>query len=72
MGLPGGDVNARAVAAVLASQHVELDREVLRLDAERWMIHGSIAYEGEIIAAVFASEGEAWAVVSAASPRTDG
>jgi hypothetical protein len=58
-----GDRDA-AVLADLLEKHIEVNRDVIEIDAERWAIHGRIAYEGEVIAATFASESEAWAGLS--------
>jgi hypothetical protein len=44
------------IAAELVDEHVELDDDVVELDAETWAIHGRIAYEGEVIAATFSTE----------------
>jgi hypothetical protein len=45
----------------LVEKHIELNRDVIEIDEKKWAIHGRIAYEGEVIAATFASESEAWA-----------
>ena len=45
-------------------RHLEMDRDVFELDHATWAIHGYIAYDGEVIAATFASEKEAWAGLS--------
>ena len=47
---------------------VELDHDVIEIDTETWAIHGRIAYDGEVIAAEFASEEEAWAALSGSTP----
>ncbi len=57
------DRAAEALAA-LVDEHLEVDRDVIALAAETWAIHGYLAYEGEVIAATFASEREAWAGIS--------
>jgi hypothetical protein len=54
------DNDARIIAD-LAEKHIEIDRDVIEIDAEKWAIHGRIAYEGAVIAATFASERAAWA-----------
>jgi hypothetical protein len=54
------DDDARVIAD-LAGKHIEIDRDVIEIDAEKWAIQGHIAYEGVVIAATFASEREAWA-----------
>jgi hypothetical protein len=48
----------------LTEEHVELDDDVIELDAETWAIHGSIPYDGEIIAATFVTEHEAREVLA--------
>ena len=48
------------VLADLVAEHVELDEQVIEIDAQTWAIHGRIAYDGEVIAATFASERDAW------------
>jgi hypothetical protein len=47
--------------ADLAEKHIEINQDVIEIDAEKWAIHGRIAYEGEVIAATFGSERAAWA-----------
>jgi hypothetical protein len=54
------DDDARIIAD-LAEKHMEIDRDVIEIDAEKWAIYGRIAYEGVVIAATFASERAAWA-----------
>ena len=60
--------NESAMPAERADEHVELDHDVIEIDAETWAIHGRIAYDGEVIAAEFASEEEAWAALSGSTP----
>ena len=55
---------AAELLAALVDEHLEVDRDVIPLTAETWAIHGYLAYEGEVIAATFASEREAWAGIS--------
>ena len=57
-----------AIAAERADEQVELDHDVIEIDAETWAIHGFIAYDGEVIAAEFASEEEAWAALPGSTP----
>jgi hypothetical protein len=52
------------VVADLVEKHIEVHRDVIEIDEEKWAIHGRIAYEGEVIAATFASESEAWVGLS--------
>ena len=52
------------VVSELVAENVEIDEEVIELDSQTWAIHGRIAYDGEVIAATFASESEAWAALS--------
>lgn len=54
------DDDARIIAD-LAEMHIDVDRDVIEIDAEKWAIHGHIAYEGAVIAATFLSERAAWA-----------
>jgi hypothetical protein len=63
VGLNPWDDDARIVAD-LAEKHIEIDRDVIEIDAEKWAIRGRIAYEGAVIAATFASEQAAWAGVA--------
>jgi hypothetical protein len=37
---------------------------VIEIDAQTWAIHGRIAYDGEVIAATFASERDAWSALT--------
>jgi hypothetical protein len=50
--------------AELVDEHVELDQDVIEIDAETWAIHGRIAYEGEVIAAIFPSAERARAALA--------
>jgi hypothetical protein len=34
------------IIADLVENHIEIDRDVIEIDAEQWAIHGRIAYEG--------------------------
>jgi hypothetical protein len=52
------------VLAALVAEHVQMDRDVFVIDDDTWAIHGYIAYDGQVIAATFASEKEAWAGLS--------
>ena len=54
--------------ADLVAEHVELDEQVIEIDAQTWAIHGRIAYDGEVIAATFASERDAWSALSRLRP----
>ncbi len=57
------DDDARIIAE-LTEKHIEIDRDVIEIDAEKWAIRGRIAYEGTVIAATFTSEQAAWAGVA--------
>jgi hypothetical protein len=57
------DDDARIVAD-LTEKHIEIDRDVIEIDAEKWAIRGRIPYEGAVIAATFASEQAAWVGVA--------
>jgi hypothetical protein len=48
----------------LVSEHVQLHQDVIEIDEQTWAIHGYIAYEGDVIAATFASANDAWAGLS--------
>ncbi len=48
----------------LVSEHVQLHLDVIEIDEQTWAIHGYIAYEGDVIAATFASANDAWAGLS--------
>jgi predicted DNA-binding WGR domain protein len=52
------------VIAEAAAQAVAIDRDVFVIDAEKWAVHGRIAYDGQVIVATFPSEREAWAALS--------
>lgn len=52
---------ATELLVALVDEHLEVDRDVIPLTPETWAIHGYLAYEGEVIAATFGSEHEAWA-----------
>jgi hypothetical protein len=51
------------VIVELMEQAVELDDDVLALDQHTWVLHGRIAYDGEIIVARFGTEREARAAL---------
>ncbi len=44
---------------------VDLDFDVLEISVGQWAVHGHLAYEGEVIAATFASASEAWSALAA-------
>jgi hypothetical protein len=48
----------------LVEEHVQVHQDVIEIDERTWAIHGFIAYDGEVIAATFASANEAWAGLS--------
>ena len=52
------------VVVELRAMNVEIDRDVMRIGPRTWAIHGSVAYDGEVIAAIFSSEREAWRALS--------
>ena len=58
------------VVAELRAENVEIDEEVIEIDSQTWAIHGRIAYDGEVIAATFASERDAWAALSRSGRAT--
>jgi hypothetical protein len=51
----------------LRAMNVEVDRDVMWIGPRTWVIHGSVAYDGEVIAAIFATEHEAWRALSHAA-----
>jgi hypothetical protein len=56
------------IVSELEAMNVEIDRDVMRIGPRTWAIHGRVAYDGEVIAATFASEREAWAALSHSTP----
>ncbi|HEY7104875.1 MAG TPA: hypothetical protein VH986_00585 [Acidimicrobiia bacterium] len=52
------------VVAALVEEHVEIDRDVIEIEDGKWAIHGLISYDGEVIAATFASEADARAALA--------
>ena len=48
----------------LVQENVQVDKDVIEINEKTWAIHGYVAYDGEVIAATFASEKEAWAGLS--------
>lgn len=69
------DDPAVEIAAGLAAVGVELDLDVLEISAHEWAIHGRLAYEGQVIAAMFESAEEAWRVLGglrSGGTRTNG
>ena len=53
--------NVADFIADLTEKNIVISRDVIEIDAEKWAIHGRLAYEGEVIAATFVSERAAWA-----------
>lgn len=53
-----------ALLVDLLQEHVDVDRDVIVLDERTWAIHGYIAYDGQVIAATFGTEGDAWAALT--------
>ncbi len=49
--------------------HVEIDYYVMRFGPQTWGIRGHIAYDGDILAAIFPSEHEAWIALSSLRPN---
>jgi len=47
------------VLVELLEQNIQIDDDVIVLGEHAWAIHGYIAYDGEVIAATFATEQEA-------------
>jgi hypothetical protein len=56
---PRGRRGRDDVLVGLLEQNVQIDDDVIVLGEHVWAIHGYIAYDGEVIAAIFASEQEA-------------
>ena len=52
------------IVSELEAMNVELDYDVMRISPRAWAIHGRVAYDGEVIGAIFASEREAWVALS--------
>ncbi len=48
------------VVADLEAICIVVDYEVLSMGPQTWGIHGHIAYDGDVLAAVFQSESHAW------------
>jgi hypothetical protein len=49
--------------------HREGDYYVMALGAQTWGIRGHIAYDGDVLAATFPSEHDAWIVLSPLRPH---
>ena len=56
------------IVAGLEALGVQLDYDVTRIGPRMWGIHGYIAYDGEVLAAVFQNEREAWVALSPLRP----
>jgi hypothetical protein len=54
----------RDLLVELIEENVQLDYEVIMLGDHAYAIHGYIAYDGEVIAAIFTSEADARAVLA--------
>jgi hypothetical protein len=61
---PAARYHDHDVLIALIEENVQLDYDVIKLGDHVWAIHGYIAYDGEVIAATFASEREARALLS--------
>ena len=59
-----GEESLADVVARLVDENVAVEQQVIAIDDAKWAVPGHIAYEGEIIAATFPSEGEAWAAIA--------
>jgi hypothetical protein len=60
------------VVAELEAMCIALDYDVMSIGPRVWAIHGHIAYDGDILAAVFPSERAAWTALSPLRPRSPG
>ena len=60
---PGADI-----VSELEAIHVEIDYEVIRFGPRSWGIRGHIAYDGDVLAAVFPNESQAWVAISTLRP----
>jgi len=56
------------VVAELEAMCIAIDYDVMSIGPRVWGIHGHIAYDGDILAAVFPSERDAWAALSPLRP----
>jgi hypothetical protein len=56
------------IVAGLEALGVQLDYDVTRIGPRTWGIHGYIAYDGEVLAAIFQNEREAWVALSPLRP----
>ena len=54
----------RDVLVELIEENVLIDYDVIMLGEDAYAIHGYIAYDGEVIAAIFGSESEARALLA--------
>jgi hypothetical protein len=61
---PSTDQWSLEIVPELEAMNVEIDYDVMRIDPRTWAIHGRVAYDGEVIAATFASERDAWSALS--------
>ncbi len=57
------------IVSELEAMNVELDYEVLKFGPQTWGIRGHIAYDGDVLAAIFPSEREAWIALSPLHPN---
>jgi hypothetical protein len=56
------------IVSELEAINLALDYDVMRLGPRTWGIRGHIAYDGEVLAAIFQSESQAWAALSPLRP----
>jgi hypothetical protein len=54
------ETHGTEIVVELEAMNVALDHDVMRIGPRTWAIHGQVAYDGQVIAATFASEREAW------------
>ena len=52
------------VVSELEGIGVRLDYDVIRIGPRTWGIHGYIAYDGAVLAAIFQNERDAWEALS--------
>ena len=63
-----GTTRSVDVVSELGAMNIAIDYEVMRFGARTWGVRGHIAYDGDVLAAIFASEQEAWIALSPLRP----
>jgi hypothetical protein len=59
------------IVSDLEAINVAVDYAVISLGPRTWGIRGHIAYDGDVLAAIFPNETQAWIAISPLRPETE-